>query len=79
MKLKITLLALSALFFFGFTNKDEPSGYKVGDKAIDFSLKGTDDKMHSLKDFKKAKGFVVIFTCNHCPFSIAYEDRIIEL
>jgi len=55
------------------------SGYKVGDEATDFSLKGTDDKMYSLAQFKDAKGFIVIFTCNHCPYAKAYEDRIIAL
>jgi glutathione peroxidase-family protein len=35
--------------------------------------------MVSLADYKKAKGFIVIFTCNHCPYSVAYEDRIIAL
>ncbi|MBN1117662.1 MAG: thioredoxin family protein [Bacteroidales bacterium] len=55
------------------------SGYKVGDTARDFSLKNVDDKMVSLSDYDNAKGFVVIFTCNHCPFSKAYEDRIIAL
>ena len=54
-------------------------GYKVGDAATDFKLKGVDNKMVSLADHKDAKGFIVIFTCNHCPYSIAYEDRIIAL
>jgi peroxiredoxin len=54
-------------------------GYKVGDKATDFNLKNVDGKMVSLADFENARGFIVIFTCNHCPYSIAYEDRIIEL
>lgn len=51
----------------------------IGDIAQDFSLLGTDNKMHSLADYPKAKGFIIIFTCNHCPFSVAYEDRIIAL
>lgn len=54
-------------------------GYKIGDTATDFNLKGTDDKMHSLKEIKDAKGYIVIFTCNHCPFSKLYEDRIIAI
>ena len=54
-------------------------GYKVGDVARDFSLKNVDGKMISMKDMKNAKGFIVIFTCNHCPFAIAYEDRIMNL
>ena len=55
------------------------SGYEVGDKAKDFKLKNVDGKMVSLADYKDAKGFIVIFTCNHCPYSVAYEDRIISL
>lgn len=54
-------------------------GYKVGDKATDFKLKNVDGKMVSLKDFPDAKGFVVVFTCNNCPYAQAYQDRIIEL
>jgi peroxiredoxin len=54
-------------------------GYKVGDKATDFKLKNVDGKMVSMADYKDAKGYVVIFTCNHCPYSIAYEDRINEI
>jgi peroxiredoxin len=54
-------------------------GYKIGDEATDFLLKNVDDKMVSLADYKDAKGFIVIFTCNHCPYAVAYEDRIIAL
>ena len=54
-------------------------GYKVGDTATDFELKGVDGKMHSLADFKDVKGYVVVFTCNTCPYSVMYEDRLITL
>ncbi len=54
-------------------------GYKTGDNASDFKLKNVDGKFVSLADFPNAKGFVVIFTCNHCPFAKAYQDRIIEI
>ena len=54
-------------------------GYKVGDIAADFSLKGVDGKVHSLADMKDAKGYVVTFTCNHCPYAIMYEDRLVAL
>ena len=50
-------------------------GYKIGDKVSDFKLKNVDGKMVSLADYKNAKGFVVIFSCNHCPYVKAYEDR----
>lgn len=57
----------------------EVSGYKIGDEATDFSLIGIDDKKHSLADFAEAKGYIVIFTCNHCPYAQAYEERIVSL
>ena len=62
-----------------FTLKTSSEGYKIGDTATDFKLKNIDGKMVSMADYKHTKGFIVIFTCNHCPYSIAYEDRIIEL
>jgi peroxiredoxin len=55
------------------------NGYKVGDKARDFNLKNVDGKQVSLAGIKKAEGYIVVFTCNHCPFAKAYEDRIIAL
>lgn len=54
-------------------------GYKPGDKATDFSLKNVDGTMISMADYDDARGFIVIFTCNHCPYSKKYEDRIIAL
>jgi len=54
-------------------------GYKVGDKATDFSLKNVNGKYVSLKDYSNAKGFVVVFTCNECPYAKAYQDRLIEI
>ncbi len=54
-------------------------GYKTGDVAADFKLKNVDGKMVSLSDYPAVKGFIVIFTCNHCPYAQAYEDRIIDL
>ena len=70
--LSISLFTLLATALFA-------GGYKIGDKVADFSLKNIDGKMISMKDMQEAKGVIVIFTCNHCPFSKAYEDRIIAL
>ena len=56
--------------------EDVVKGYQIGDIATDFKLKNVDGKMVSMANFPNAKGFIIIFTCNHCPFSIAYEDRI---
>lgn len=54
-------------------------GYEPGDKAKDFVLKNVDGTMVSLSDYEDAKGFIVIFTCNHCPYAQKYEQRIIQL
>lgn len=54
-------------------------GYTPGDKATTFRLKNVDGKMVGLDDFKDANGFIVVFTCNTCPYAQAYEGRIIEL
>ena len=54
-------------------------GYEVGDVATDFKLKNIDGKMVSLADYKDAKGYIVIFTCNTCPYAVMYEDRIVAL
>ena len=54
-------------------------GYTIGDTAKSFRLKNVDGKMVDLSEMDEVKGFAVIFTCNHCPYSVAYEDRIIEL
>ncbi len=81
---KFGLLALLAFAISAFTvinnfKSSDEDGYKIGDKATDFKLKNIDDTYVSLSDYKDAKGFIVVFTCNHCPFSVAYEDRIIAL
>ncbi|WP_114819675.1 thioredoxin family protein [Chryseobacterium sp. KLBC 52] len=90
--LKIVMTAfIVGLGLLSFTAKDHDKniskkesvssvkGYEVGDEATDFKLKNIDGKMVSLSDFKSAKGFIVVFTCNHCPYAKKYEDRIIEL
>jgi peroxiredoxin len=52
----------------------------IGEKAPSFSaVPGIDDKKHSLREYKDAKAVVVIFTCNHCPVAVAYEDRLVAL
>lgn len=55
------------------------SGYQIGDAVSNFRLKNIDGNMVSLSDYSAKKGVIVVFTCNHCPFARAYEDRIIGL
>lgn len=78
-KLVTALLLITVLSAFTYSAYDDGDGYKIGDYATDFKLKNVDGKMVSLSDYKDAKGFLIIFTCNSCPWSVAYEDRIIAL
>jgi peroxiredoxin len=50
--------------------------YGIGDTVADFKLKNVDGKQVSLSDYKKGKGVIVIFDCNTCPYSKAYNSRI---
>lgn len=68
------------LFFLGMGVLSlSAQGYKVGDKAADFKLKNVDGSYVSLSDYADSKGVILMFSCNHCPYSVAYEDRKIEL
>lgn len=73
---KLLLLATCVLLA-AFTIKT--NGLDIGDEAPTFQLKNVDEKIVSLSDYPEAKGFIVTFTCNHCPFAKAYEQRIIDL
>ncbi len=54
--------------------------YDLGDVVSDFTLKNVDGKMVSLSDYgSSGKGVIVIFDCNTCPYSKAYNQRIIDL
>ncbi len=72
------LLVTVAVLFVNATDASE-AGFEVGDYASDFSLKNIDGKTVSLSSYSSAKGFIVVFTCNTCPYAKAYEQRVIEL
>ena len=74
-KVKFTLALISVVALLSFENPT----YEVGDSVTDFKLKNVDGKMVSLSDYKDAKGAIIIFDCNTCPYSKAYNERIIEL
>jgi len=81
MKTPVILSIMMITFMSNFTNNNviKDSGYQIGDVVSDFELKNVDGKIISLSDYNEAKGFIITFTCNTCPFAIAYEDRIIAL
>ncbi|WP_298761610.1 thioredoxin family protein [uncultured Psychroserpens sp.] len=76
--MKNTFKTLLAIVAFIATTAFAPvgTGYDIGDIATDFKLENIDGKMVSMADFKDAKGFIVVFTCNTCPYAVAYEDRV---
>jgi peroxiredoxin len=53
-----------------------PTDYRIGDEVTNFRLKNLNGGMVSLSDFSDQKGVIIVFTCNHCPFSKAYQGRI---
>lgn len=73
----LLVLMVSALTISA--SKSIDVGYDIGDIATDFKLMNIDGEWISLFDYKDAKGFIIIFTCNTCPYAVAYEDRIIAL
>jgi len=71
-----SFLILTFLSIFIFMSFQDKNGYQIDDKVENFTLKNLDGQMISLNDYKDQKGVVIIFTDNHCPFSVKYEDRI---
>lgn len=72
-----TLFLLALIFLF--VRAGHPTTYIVGDRVEAFSLPGVDNKKVTLDNYPNARGFFVIFTCNHCPYAQLYEQRIIDL
>jgi peroxiredoxin len=79
MKKYLTNCALLLAIAFAFPvvlSAQEHKTMAIGAAAPDFKLKGVDDKTYTLQSFNKAKVLAVVFMCNHCPTSQAYEERI---
>ena len=70
---KLKLLLFTVLLA---TTISAQNGYDIGALAADFNLENIDGSFVSLSDFNESKGFIVVFTCNTCPYAVAYEDRI---
>jgi peroxiredoxin len=71
--IRIALAALCLLI------SGQTFAYKIGEDVSEFRLKNVDGGYVALADFVAARGVAVVFTCNHCPFAKAYEERIIAL
>ena len=80
--LEIVVVVITILAVFGFKNDSKlvfSDGYKIGDTASEINLMNVDKKMVSYSNYPEAKGFILVFTCNTCPYAVAAEDRIIAL
>jgi peroxiredoxin len=73
--ISILLLAILSLSFYAF----RPNSSLIGKQVHDFHLKNVTRQAISLSEYKNAKGFIVVFTCNHCPFAKLYATRFNEL
>ena len=61
---------------FGFKGEPYKETKHIGKSIPDFSLLNIDSNFISFKTFPNAKGFIVVFTCNHCPFAKLYPARL---
>lgn len=67
--LPVALLLTITLVCMSFVSEKEKT-------VRDFKLKNVDGKYVSFKNYPDAKGFIVVFTCNHCPFAKLYPPRL---
>jgi len=74
-----SILSLSILLISNYFIINAYSLKKNNIEIKNFSLKNTNGKYISLTDYKEAKGFIIVFTCNHCPFAKLYPPRFNEL
>jgi peroxiredoxin len=53
-------------------------GLAIGERSPGFDLPDTDGARHSLADAEGAPATVVFWTCNHCPYALAWHDRLVD-
>jgi peroxiredoxin len=76
--MKIKYAVIIILFIIPFVSFQGRPGKAISGGIIvkDFELRNIDNSNVSLRDFKNAKGFIIVFTCNHCPFAKLYTGRL---
>ena len=62
-----------------FREKNSSIVLGIGDEVNDFTLRSINGKNYSLATYPSAKGFIIVFASNYCPFSKSYEDRLLAL
>ena len=73
------LFIITALAMLLWAARPVSPGYELGETVKDFKLKNVDGRMVALSDYDQSHGVILIFDCNTCPYSKAYNDRIIAL
>jgi peroxiredoxin len=79
MKFSLPLLFANLAVLLPVHAADNFPTLPLGAAAPDFNLPGVDGHHWRLKDFRKAKVLVVVFTCNHCPTAQYYEERVKQI
>lgn len=77
--LVILSINLSAQSEKNTANREAVTGIQISDTVEDFTLTSTTGDRISLSQYDDAKGYIVVFTSNVCPFAIANEERLIEI
>ncbi|MDW3648519.1 MAG: thioredoxin family protein [Bacteroidia bacterium] len=82
--MKNILFFTAFIAILGFTPQPKLAGIGIGDMAPAFNLKNIDGQMYSFENIKDAngespKGYIIVFTCNTCPYAKANESRLIQL
>jgi glutathione peroxidase-family protein len=73
-KITTVFFVLTMVLSFGLKAQ-----YAVGDEIMPINLLNIDDEMFSTENAEDVDGFIIVFTCNHCPYAVMYEDRLNEL
>lgn len=76
---KISFLCLFLIALYSFKGHKNTPIPLIVTTINDFSLRNTDNTDVSLSQYTDAKGFIIIFTCNHCPFAKLYSQRLNDL
>ena len=77
--LGVLMIVTMGIVGFSEPGNNDDFGLGIGDAASNINLLNVDGNMVSYDDYEDALGFIVIFTCNTCPYAVASEDRIIAL
>jgi peroxiredoxin len=73
------ILMAAFIGFFSLSSFNFNQDPKIGFVVNDFALLNVDGQKIGLNQYPNAKGFIVVFTCNHCPFAKLYNQRLNDL